>query len=54
MNGTMPESWPASEIDSFAASRPAVDTAPLKPEPGCTMFAASSPSVSATTVAQKN
>src|SRR4051812_4356032 len=53
MNGTMPESWPASEIDSFAAARPAALTEPSKPEPGCTMFAASRPSVSATTVAQK-
>jgi hypothetical protein len=53
MNATTPESVPASEIDSFAASRPAALTEPLKPDPGSTMLAASRPSVSATTVAQK-
>ena len=53
MNGTTPESWPASPIDSLAASREDELASPVKPAPGLTMFAASRPSVSATTVAQK-
>jgi hypothetical protein len=53
MKVTMPESSGVSPIDSLAASRPASVGPPSKPAPGLTMFAASRPSVRATTVAQK-
>ena len=54
MNPTRPcPASPASAIFSLAASEAPVGGPPAKPSPGLIRLAASSPSPSATTVAQK-